>query len=348
MPKELEDLNTEQGDLDTSAALAEISTDLFGQGGESGNAGEGVDKAPVVPAVEPTPSPQPGTETKVEETPKPEETSTEVQSVGAPKTWSKEALQEWATLPPRAQQEILKREEDFLKGITMYKDKAEVGDRYDSVVAPFKTVLQAENIDPVQLFQSFASNHYLLSRGTEAQKLELAANMIQGYGIDFNKLIGFVGDRMIEPADPRVSALEQEIATLKQGQASRQQQEAAQVQQRLATEVDAFAADPAHPYFNELVDDIAQLFEKGQAENLQEAYDKAVYLNPTTRQKEIDRLTAERSTSVSPEEQARRDKIAKSTAADLSLDPKARNGTVPLGTIDDTLRETLARIEGRA
>lgn len=345
MPKNIEDLS-DQSELDTSAAIAEISADLFGQGGESEDAGgpsadAGVGESPEVPSPVEAASPQQSTEAPAEDN------TAAVQEVGAPKTWSKEALADWATLPPRAQQEVLKREEDFLRGITMYKEKAEIGDRYEQVVTPYKPILDAENIDPVQMFQSFAANHYILSRGTEAQKLELAANMIAGYNIDFNKLVSFVGDRIIEPADPRVAVLEREIQELKNAHQSRQQQDQEAVQAQLAQEIETFASDPAHPYFPELMDDIAKLFELGQATTLQEAYDKAVYMNPTTRQKEIDRLTAEKTTSLTAEEQARKDKIARSTAADLSLDPKARNGTVPLGSIDDTLQETLARVMAR-
>lgn len=351
--------NQDQTDLDTSAAIADISADLFGQGGERGeaeNKGQteaGAEASSAEPtAVEAPPSQQTADKTGQEPSSlapdQSPDNSQQVQDIGAPKTWSKEALQDWATLPPRAQQEILKREEDFLKGITMYKDRAEIGDQYEQVISPYKPILQAENIDPVQMFQSFVANHYILSRGTEAQKLELAANMIAGYHIPVDKLLDFIGDRVIEPADPRVSALEAEIRELKNANQSRQQQDQAAIQERLSKEIEAFAQDSAHPYFSELVDDISKLFEIGQATNLQEAYDKAVYLNPTTRQKEIDRLTALKSNSVSAEEQARRDKIAKSTAADLSLDPKSKNGTVPIGSIDDTLAETMARIQGRS
>ena len=342
-------------EFDTSAAIADISADLFGQGGEGRDAGAeaGAAEKPEKPSsVESPPSQQLDKAAQSDGAPspvsteQPTENSQQVQDIGAPKTWTKEALETWATLPPRAQQEILKREEDFLKGITQYKDRAEIGDRYDQVVQPYKPILQAENIDPVQMFQSFAANHYILSRGTEAQKLELAANMIAGYGIDFTKLASFIGDRIVEPADPRVAALEQEVRELKQGHQSRQQQEMTATVERLQAEITAFAQDQAHPYFNELVDDIAEIFKAGQAKDLQEAYEKAVYLNPVTRQKELDRLTAERMAPTT--EATRQHKIARSTAADLSLDPKSRNGTVPVGSLDDTLAETMAAIQSRA
>jgi len=346
MPDNLEDLREDDA-LDTEAAVAEISADLFGQGKVDGDGEQG--KEPANPSAVETP-PAPQTETAGADAPKPEEgdNSAAVIEAGAPKTWSKEALAEWATLSPRAQQEVLKREEDYLKGITMYKDRAEVGDKYSEVVAPYKPILDAENIDPVQIFQSFAANHYLLSRGTEAQKIELAAAMLSGYGIDFSKLASHIGDQLLSPPDPELAALKREIAELKQGITSRQQQEQSQSIERLTSEIEAFAADPSHPYFNELSDDIAKLFESGQAKNLQEAYDTAVYLNPTTRQKEIDRLTAEKSLSSSDAAKGKQAKIAQATAADLSLEPKTRNGTIAVGTLDDTLLETMARIQGRA
>lgn len=54
---------------------------------------------------------------------------------------------------------------------------------------------------------------------------------------------------------------------------------------RIEKEVEAFAADPAHPFFDELSDDIAAILKTGAS--LAEAYEKAVWANPVTRAKEI-------------------------------------------------------------
>lgn len=350
MPPEAETIAPilESQPIDTAAALAEISSDLFGQGSSEGAddatalaekpAGEQVEQTPADSAVEKTPPAQ-------ESEAKPEENSTEVQATGAPSTWTKEALAEWAAIPPRAQQEILKREEDALRGITQYKSRAEVGDRYESVVAPYKPVLDAAQIDPVQLFQSFAANHYLLSRGSEDQKLELAANMIQGYGIDFAKLVDFVGTRIIEPVDPKIAELESRLAKFESAETQRQTQEAEASQTALLTEVDNFVKDPNHPFAAELLDDMTAIFSAKLANTLEEAYEKAVYANPTTRAKEIARLTAANPTP-SPTPAVRDDK-GRFVAADVALDPKSRDGTVAVGSIDDTLAETMARIQAR-
>lgn len=344
MPKELPaqeqtiDSNP-QPELDTSAAIAEISSELFGQGGEDEvkvPAEQGEVPADAV-AVEPPPSGE------VEE-----QNSAEVQALGAPSTWTKEAIAEWSQIPPRSQQEILKREEDMHRGLEQYKGAAEIGQKYEAVAEPYRAMLTAENIDPVQLFNSFAANHYLLSEGSPEQKVELAANMLSHYGVEVTDLIDYIGEQILNPVDPRVAKLEAELNGLKQNFTQQATKSTEAQQQAALSEIEKFAADPAHPYFNELVADVAGLMEAGVAQTLQEAYEKAVYANPVTRAKELERLTAAKKLETDAAEKARKDKLALSTAANVNAHSHQRDGTVPLGSMDDTLNETLAAIQGRA
>jgi hypothetical protein len=358
------DKDTEtQSEFDVEAATAEISDSLFGQGGEAESAetstegaGEKVSSESEA-TVETSSSPQSGKEgetgaetqqTGEEGAAAQEDNSEAVQAAGAPKTWTKEALAKWSTIDPVVQAEITKREGDFLKGIGMYKEAAELGSRYDKVVEPYKPILAAENVDPVGLFQSFAANHYLLSRGTSEQKLQVCANLVKGYGIDLNALITHIGEDAVAPADPEVAALRQEIDALKQGIDAQRSDAMTVAQTRIQQEVDAFAADTAaHPYFNEVINDMMALMKAGSAQSLQEAYEKAVFANPETRQKEIERLTAEKLSTAAAEEQTRKDKIASSTADHVKVDPHNRNGTVPVGTMDETLEATMREITSR-
>lgn len=54
-------------------------------------------------------------------------------------------------------------------------------------------------------------------------------------------------------------------------------------QQHLST-IESFAADPAHPYFNDVRQAMGILLKNGQASNLQDAYDQATWANPSIRQ----------------------------------------------------------------
>lgn len=341
-----------QTDFDTEAAVADISSDLFGQGseedeGKEAKSGGEKDELSDEPSVD-VAKPSPQTADKEGEVKSEEETSAAVQAVGAPSTWTKEAIEKWATIDPTVQKEILKREDDMFKGIEQYKTAADIGMQYSKVVEPYAPILAAENIDPVGLFQSFAANHYLLTRGTTQQKVELAATMLQGYEIPLADLLNYIadqGEENFQTPSPEVLALRKELGEVKSLITSSQTAAQSAAQRQIDAEIEAFANDPAHPYFNELADDISKLFGAGLASTLTEAYEKALYANPTTRQKELDRLNTE--AKLTAEAEAKKQKRTNSTAADVVLTPKSRDGTVPLGSIDDTLEATMAAIQSR-
>lgn len=334
-------------EIDMDAAIADISDSLFGQD-ESGNdpsnsTAEQPEKVSETPTPETPPAAQPNTE---DSTPSTEiENSQSVQETGAPKTWTKEAIAEWAAIPPRAQQEILKREQDMFQGLEQYREKAELGAQYDKVVEPFRAVLAAENVNPIQLFEAFAGNHYLLSRGTPEQKLSLAANMLQHYGIDLTALVQRMGDQ--PQKDPYTQELEQRLARLESGLNERQASEMAAKKQAFEEQVNQFAQNPDNHYFQEVASDMANLLKTGAATSLSQAYEMAVYANPVTRAKELDRLAAERAAALKNEEAERVRAAEAAKAANVKTTTKTRDGTMPVGSLDETLAETMAAIRAR-
>lgn len=331
---------TTEVEIDTDSALAEISESLFGQDDE-----ETVENLAEVPEGEPPVAESveaPLLDTEV----KSEEVSPEVQALGAPKTWTKEGLAEWAKIPVIAQREILKREEDIFRGLEQYKERAELGTQYDKVVEPYRATLAAENIDPVQLFNSFAGNHYLLSRGTPEQKLSIAANLIQHYGIDPVALMSNLGER--PQVDPAVQELRQYVQGLEQKLTARDQSERDANLQTISQQVEAFRADPAHPHFDAVSETMTGLIKSGAATTLQQAYETAVWANPATRQKELDRETAARLESAKAESADRVAEAKAAQGANVRTTAKDRNGAIPVGSMDDTLNATYESIRGRA
>lgn len=353
LEREQESQEAETPIVDIEAAVADIGSELFATDGDEkqsegqGDSEEGEASVGDVESPAEIKEPEGGESASIEGAEG--DNSQEVQETGAPKTWTKESLEEWTKIPPRAQQEILKREEDFLNGISQYKSAAEVGQKYDAVVEPYRAILAAENVDPVQLFQAFSANHYLLSRGTTEQKIQLAAHMFEHYKIPLAGLLEFMGDRAdAGPVDPEIAALRKEIGELKSGFTARQSSERDAAIAAVAKQVDEFAADPKNIYFQELAQDIQQLFDKGMASTMQEAYDKALWSNPSTRQKENARLAAEASATAAEAEQARLKEKAKAKGDQVRVKPHQRDGTVvTAGSIDDTLQETLAAIKSR-
>lgn len=341
----IEDPNTND-DFDMEAAVSSLSSDLFGQGDEESKVdvvevGQEGDGEPVSPTPGETiePPAQEGTETTNTE---------EVQALGAPNTWTKEGLAEWAKIPPAAQQEILKREQDFFKGIEGYKEKADLGGRYDAVVEPFRATLAAEQVDPVQLFQSFSSNHYLLSRGTPEQKIQVAANLVRSYGLDLNAIAVVLGTAE-QPIDPTIKSLQDEVAALRSSDQQRQNQIIEQKRAELTSEINTFASDPAHPHFPKVINHMSDLLKANPNMGLKAAYDTAVMANPETRRLEIDRLTSEKMEAAKTAEREKVEAAKKAKGANVRTLQTERNGTVPSNkSWEETLEETAKDIASRA
>ena len=169
--------------------------------------------------------------------------------------------------------------------------------------------------------------------------LELAKNS----GIELNG----AAPTETAPVDPTVKALQERLDHIQGSLTAREQAEYATAQAAAKAEVDAFAGDTkAHPHFDAVADDIALYIKAGAT--LQDAYDKAVWANPVTRQKEL--AASQTAFAEKQKEIARLEGLPKKKAAGVNVRGREtqRAPTDPLGSFEDTLRSTLTEIKGRA
>ena len=80
---------------------------------------------------------------------------------------------------------------------------------------------------------------------------------------------------------------------------------------------------------------------------LQEAYDKAVWLNPATRAKQIERETLAKAAEARKGAEKKAAEVRKATAANVRAKPKSASAATPLGSMDESLEATLAAIKAR-
>lgn len=330
------------GGLDLSAAGESISADLFGSSTGGDDNGSGTDDvnlddgAGTGDGAGATDPPAAGTPAAKEG-----ETGTPAAStLQPPKTWRPEAAAKFATLPPEVQQEVLKREEDIFKGLESYKADASIGKALKGVVQPYLQVFQAQGVDPMQQVTGLMRAHVALSTGSPEQKQQFFQHLAKEYGVDLGTEAPYV--------DPQVAGLQKQLSDLQSRLNGREQHEANEARSKLQAEIDSFASDPAHQYFDEVANDIAGLLRSGAAKDLKEAYDKAIWANPITRAKEQARLTAEAEAKAKAEAAERAKQARKATGANVKSSAKAASGTAPLGSIDDTLNAALATIKSRA
>lgn len=314
-------------DFDFGSAEADISEGLFDTAPTSS---EDPDELKLEEPAE-TPAPARGAaETSAAAPTTPTEPALE-----APRTWRKEASEKWATLPPEVQKEVLKREEDIFRGLESYKADAQVGKSVQHIVAPYLPLLQAAGLDPLQQIDGLMRAHHALATGTPEQKAAVFQRLAQEYQVSLGGETPYI--------DPQVAALQKQLSEVQSRLMGRERQEADQARTTLQREIDTFAADPAHPHFDEVANDIAGLLRSGAAANLNEAYEKAIWLNPVTRGKEQARLAALETAAAESRAQAAR----KAAGANIRSKAKSAGATAPLGSIDDTLSAALESIKSR-
>ena len=335
---------------DNSAALAEISQGLgfnadsnedtdAGDGEAQGN-GSGSDEAAAPRAAAPANETDP-------QSPEAVAASAAASSTPPPKTWRPEAAAEFAKLPPVVQQEVLKREEDMFRGLEQYREAAGFGQTIHKTLQPYLPILQQYRIDPVQQIAGLMQSHHTLALGTPDQKVGLMLRLVKDYGVDLGMLTQMADPNNAPYTDPAVQSLTQTVQTLQSELARQNAQRATETRAKLSSQIDAFAKDGKNVYFAEVANDMANLIERGVCSTLEEAYEKAVWTNPSTRQREATRIADERLDVERKAAAAKAASARKALGANVRSSAKSGSATAPVGSIDDTLRETMEAIKAR-
>lgn len=258
-----------------------------------------------------------------------------------PKSWKQDMHPYWGKLDPKVQGYYIEREKQMLDGLEQYKQDAQYAKPLRDVLTPYQQMLQQINLTPQAAIDSLFKAHMRLTQGSPEQRkqayqelgkhLQLVEEQAQANGVQ---------------VDPAVKNLEQKLSYLEQQMTARQQAELSEAQAKAGKEVEAFAADTkAHPYFDEVATDIAAFVAQGKT--LPEAYESAVWANPVTRQKEVARVQTEHETKL--KENARLSSLPKKKAASVNVRGDAeRTPTEPIGTMEDTIRDTYRQMRARA
>lgn len=262
----------------------------------------------------------------------------------APDTWRKEAKAEWAAVPPAVKEEMRKREADIAGYVERVKQPVAVGERFTQIVTPYLPMFEATKTDPWANVEAMFKVQERLLHGSPEEKLAIVGMLAQqsGLKLENGQLSAAEGS-----TSQYIKALEQRLEKLEGGVS----QVTSTVHEARAAEMQAnvvkFAQDTeAHPYFYDVADRITHLIRAGAVSNLEEAYQTAIMADPITRQKvvqaEATRVAVSEATAA-----AERAVKAKQTSK-VNVRATARGAAAqPPGSIDDTLKDTLAAIQSR-
>ena len=304
--------------------------------------------------------PQPEEETQEEEADSEDVTEErETQSKRPPSTWSAKGKASFSKLPKHIQDEIIKREADIGKGISMYKQAANYGRSIGEAIKPYEAMIRSENSDPIKTVQSLLNTAYRLRSGTPQQRGQLVMQIAQQYGADLSQYSSANAENTENQEIPELqqylNPLQEKINNLEQVYASQQQATQQQTQQEAVTSIGSFQnqvdekGNIRNVHFDDVRNDMADLIEsaerQGRQLSLEEAYETACWANPQIRSVKLTQANKKRK-----EEAQKKSKQANKIAqTNLSTKPLAREGiaTDASGDIKDTLEETLASINNR-
>jgi len=270
-------------------------------------------------AKEQTPSEEESVENSTEdalEAELPEEQPT-VGDIPKPTTWKKHLLPLWdkiakgEQLSPEESRKHLEylnqRENEFKKGVSVYKAEAERAKALEEAINPFIPELQAQGIHPAAWINNLGRAHMMLTKAPYEQKVQMFHRLAQDYGVNLNQI-----NEPQQPVDAYTQQLMQQLYQVNQEVSTIKSRFEMEEQSRLANEIERVRSDKERfPHFDMVREEMAQLLELGKAPDLETAYAKAVRLNDEVWAKEQERLLTDARKQASKASQVAR---AKATA----------------------------------
>lgn len=287
---------------------------------QKGN-GAGTDrKAPAPAGEEPLPGQEPVTPAKPHD--------------AYPNTWRRELADAWKTLPEPVREEIHRREGDFHNGIRQYRDAAQFGQGLAQEMLPYQQIMQQRGVQPRELVRDIMGTLNTFATGSDEQKAQALLRVAQDYGINLDA-VTTLRQRAPDGVAPALAPVLQRIHRVESTlEAQAQEREQLQREEDEAN-VQRFINDPKNEHAKTCAKEMAALLTSGEARDLQEAYDKALWLNPQTRAALLAKQDQERQEREATEAANAR------KAAGVNV---PRRGTPPVarkpGTMEDTIRET--------
>lgn len=265
-------------------------------------------------------------------------------TVAPPAGWTAAEKAEWSKLSPALQNAVSRREAEIARGGQQWSEEKR---RYESVLSPVAEAARRNGLSTEQGLQSLLNAQSFLERDPAGAIKWLA----QSHGVNLATLAGQPNEVSSATQAPDIEAIvrqavQRSVAPIVAPIQQRWQQEEQRQQEMTTQMVVDFSTSPGHEHFGSVEQDIMDLIPPLKDRNptwtpqqvLQEAYDRAVFANPATRQTI---LTAREQAAETKrrEEAAQRATKARGAAVSVTGSPQGSAGNEPAAS----LREEIAR-----
>lgn len=282
---------------------------------------------------------------KLNEEPEQGETTEPAPTRKAPSSWKPEAQAAFlkadrgeALSPEEIRlltQEAERRESDYHKGIEGYKTHAQMARAYEEATAPYMDNIRSAGVDgPTAVAKLFHADH-VLRHADPATKVQFLAQLARDYNVDLSQA------SQVPAPDPQLIQLQRQNEAMQYQMTQFQRAREAEGAAYVNSEIERFRADPANVHFNAVKETMAQLLASGTAQDLQSAYDQAVWMRPDIRQSLIEQQRAEAQRQATEQAQAAR---AKAAAGSVKGSSPAGAGVQPVK--GDLRSQLIAAMDG--
>jgi hypothetical protein len=209
-------------------------------------------------------------------------------SVKAPIDWSPKQRESWSKIPRQIQDKIVAREQEMNSNMQGTAEARQTQKTFNELSQAYAPILAAEgNATPMQAVQGMFQTMASLRMGSQNDKAQQIAGMIQRYGVDIQALDSLlVGqapqenpnqqmEQMLDKRMAPVNQLMEQLGTMQQQKQQATQQEAVGAVQQFGAKAE---------FINDVRMDMADLIDmaakQGRTLTLEQAYDRACSLNP--------------------------------------------------------------------
>ena len=252
----------------------------------------------------------------------------EISDIPKPTTWKKDLLPLWdkiakgETLTKDESKKHLEylnqRENEFKKGVSVYKAEAERAKALEEAINPFVPELQSQGISPAAWINNLGRAHMVLTKAPYDQKVQMFHRLAQDYGVNLNQI-----NESQQPVDAYTQQLMQQLNQVNQEVSTIKGRFEQEEQTRLSNEIERVRSDKERfPHFDMVREEMAQILELGKAQNLETAYVKAVRMND-----EVWAVEQERLLSSAKKQASKSQQVARAKATAVSPKSVTPNGT---------------------
>ena len=266
--------------------------------------------------------------------------------------WDKDKSAEWESMNESQQDQFIKRNNQFSAKIQQSVEGKKFADQIRQVEAPYQAMIQSEGADTISAYRDYLKTAYQLRNGSPEQKSQIVADLARTFNVPMQGAQN-QGQQEDIYVDPEIQALQATI-TAQNNRLAQIEQRATQQDQlsqmsedhSIDNEITTFSKAEGHEHFDSVRTTMGALMSNGIAENLEDAYQQAIYANPSTREKVMSAQKSSSATQRTMDAQAETDKAEKT--AGTNLRSKGGGGKkIVAKSMDQTMEDAYDRAMNR-